>query len=239
MKFVKIQREEFLRRYFHYSYDEHVLILGPTGSGKTRMALDALGVVSNEKNPAIVFAMKPKDKTLTDFAEAHEFMTIPSWPPHFSAKWKPKKPQGFLLKPSHNMRDIQWTRAHHYDVFREAILDSYAKGNRIIFADETYSLTNELPLGDELVTVWTKGRSMNTAIWAASQRPAYIPTWAYSQSSHFFISWDPDKRSRKRYEEISGVDPEIIRAGTEALEEYEWLYVKAAGRQSVVCIVGK
>jgi hypothetical protein len=35
------------------------------------------------------------------------------------------------------------------------------------------------------------------------------------------------------------VDPEIIRAGTEALEEYEWLYVKAAGRKSTVCIVSK
>jgi hypothetical protein len=78
---------------------------------------------------------------------------------------------------------------------------------------------------------------MNCTLWAASQRPAYIPTWAYSQSTHFFIAYDPDKRSRKRYEEISGVDPEIIREGTEALEEYEWLYVKAAGRKSVVCIV--
>jgi hypothetical protein len=80
---------------------------------------------------------------------------------------------------------------------------------------------------------------MDTALWAASQRPAYIPTWAYSQSTHFFISYDPDKRSRKRYEEISGVDPDIIREGTEALGEYEWLYVKAAGRRSTVCIVSK
>lgn len=239
MKFLKIQRREFLTRYFHYEPDEHVLILGPTGSGKTRMALDALGAVSSEKNPAIVFAMKPRDSTLEEFAEAHDFQTVAFWPPALSKKWRPKKPKGYLLKPPHNMRDIYWTRQKHHDVFQEAILDSYAKGNRILFADETYSLTNELQLGDELVTVWTKGRSMNCAVWAASQRPAFIPTWAYSQSTHFFISYDPDKRSRKRYEEISGVDPEIIREGTEALEEFEWLYVKAAGRRSVVCIVSK
>lgn len=238
MKFVKIDRSEFLSRYFHYDYDEHVLILGPTGSGKTQMALDALGVVSRPENPAIIFAMKPKDGTLERFSAAHEFQTIRHWPPP-TTKWRPKKPPGYLLKPPHNMRDIQWTRQKHYDVFHEAIIDSYAKGNRIIFADETYSLTSELPLTDELVTVWTKGRSMNTSLWAASQRPAYIPTWAYSQSSHFFISYDPDKRSRKRYEEISGVDPEIIRQGTEALDEYEWLYVKAAGRKSTVCIVSR
>lgn len=238
MKFLKIQRNEFLTRYFHYDYDEHVLILGPTGSGKTRMALDALGAVSSEANPAIIFAMKPRDKTLEGFAKLHDFRTVAFWPPPIS-KWRPQKPQGYLLKPPHNMRDIYWTRAKHHTVFQEAILDSYAKGNRILFADETYSLTNELHLGDELVTVWTKGRSMNCAVWAASQRPAFIPTWAYSQSTHFFISYDPDKRSRKRYEEISGVDPEIIREGTDALEEYEWLYVKAAGRQSTVCIVGK
>jgi energy-coupling factor transporter ATP-binding protein EcfA2 len=239
MRFVKIQRQEFLTRYFHYSPDEHVLILGPTGSGKTQMALDALSVVPSEKNPAIVFAMKPRDKTLEGFAEKNEFQTVGVWPPPISAKWKPKKPRGYLLKPSHNMRDIHWTRQHQHDVFQEAIIDSYAKGNRILFADETYSLTNELQLSDELVTVWTKGRSMNCTLWAASQRPAFIPTWAYSQSTHFFISYDPDKRSRKRYEEISGVDPDIIREGTEALDEFEWLYVKAAGRRSTVCIVSK
>jgi hypothetical protein len=238
MKFVKIQRQEFLTRYFNVTPDEHVLILGPTGSGKTRMALDALAVVSRKENPAIIFAMKPRDATLDRFAKANDFQTVRYWPPAVS-KWRPKKPVGYILKPPHNMRDIQWTRQKHYEVFQEAILDSYAKGNRIIFADETYSLTNELPLSDELVTLWTKGRSMNATVWAASQRPAYIPTWAYSQSTHFFISYDPDKRSRKRYEEISGVDPEIIRAGTEALEEYEWLYVKAAGRKSTVCIVSK
>lgn len=237
MKFVKIQRGEFLRRYFHYEYDEHVLILGPTGSGKTQMALDALAVVAIPKNPAIIFAMKPRDATLSNFAEVHNFQSVAYWPPPISKKWRPKPPNGYLLKPPHNMRDIYWTRQKHHDVFQEVILDSYAKGNRILFADETYSLTNELQLGDELVTVWTKGRSMKCTLWAASQRPAFIPTWAYSQSSHFFIAYDPDKRSRKRYEEISGVDPEVIREGTEALEEYEWLYVKAAGRKSTVCIV--
>lgn len=238
MKFVKIDRWEFLTRYFDCKSDEHVLILGPTGSGKTQMALDALSIVSRKENPAIIFAMKPRDKTLEGFAKKNEFRELRFWPPPVS-KWRPEKPNGYLLKPPHNMRDIYWTRQKHYDVFREAILDSYAKGNRILFADETYSLTNELPLTDELVTVWTKGRSMNCTIWAASQRPAFIPTWAYSQSSHFFISYDPDKRSRKRYEEISGVDPDIIREGTEALEEYEWLYVKAAGRKSKVCIVSR
>lgn len=239
MKFVKIDRWEFLRRYFDVKPDEHVLILGPTGSGKTKMALDALSVVSRPENPAVVFAMKPRDKTLDGFAKDNEFQTVSFWPPPISKKWRPKKANGYLLKPPHNMRDIYWTRQKHHDVFREAILDSYAKGNRILFADETYSLTNELQLGDELVTVWTKGRSMNCTLWSASQRPAFIPTWAYSQSSHFFISYDPDKRSRKRYEEISGVDPDIIREGTEALEEYEWLYVKAAGRKSTVCIVSR
>lgn len=237
MKFVKIQRQEFFTRYFAYEYDEHVLILGPTGSGKTKMALDGLGVIAREKNPAIIFAMKPRDRTLDDFAKQHNFAEIRVWPPAISKKWRPRKYDGYLLKPVHNMRDIYWTRQHHHDVFQEAILDSYAKGNRILFCDETYSLANELQLSEELVTVWSKGRSMNCAIWAATQRPAFIPTWAYSQSTHFFISYDPDKRSRKRYEEISGVDPEIIREGTEALEEYEWLYVKAAGRKSVVCIV--
>lgn len=234
---MKIERHEFLTRYFDYTPDEHVLFLGPTGSGKTKIALDALGVVSRPECPAIIFAMKPRDKTLEDFAKVNDFREVSHWPPVLT-KWRPRKPYGYLLKPPHVLRDIYATRDMQYHNFREAIIDSYARGNRILFADETYSLTHELGLNDELVTVWTKGRSMRCALWAASQRPAFIPTWAYSQSTHFFISYDPDERSRKRYEEISGVDPKIIRAGTDALGEYEWLYVHAAGRRSKVCIVG-
>jgi energy-coupling factor transporter ATP-binding protein EcfA2 len=236
MRFTRIDRWEFLTRYFDYSPDEHVLFLGPTGSGKTKIALDALSIVSKPKTPSIIFAMKPRDSTLDNFAEVNHFREVRSWPPPMSV-WKPRKPPGYLLKPQRIKKDIYGTRKLQYTAFKEAILDSYERGNRILFADETYSLTHELPLTDELVTVWTKGRSMRCALWAASQRPAYIPTWAYSQSTHLFVSFDPDARSRKRYEEISGVDPKTIAEGTEALDEFEWLYVHVAGRKSRICIV--
>jgi hypothetical protein len=180
--------------------------------------------------------MKPRDETLDNYADANNFREVAIWPP-MPSPWKPSKPNGYIVKPAHDLRNIHATRNRQEDVFRECVLDSYAKGHRILFTDETYSLTNELHLTDELVTVWTKGRSMDCVILAASQRPVYIPTWAYSQSTHFFISWDPDKRSRKRYEEISGVDPELIDQGTRALGEYEWLYIHAAGRRSKLCIV--
>lgn len=236
MRFTRIERWEFLTRYFNYTPDEHVLFLGPTGSGKTKIALDALSIVSRPKSPAIIFAMKPRDETLDTFAKTNEFREVSSWPP-LPSIWKPRKPPGYLLKPRRVPKNISETNALQYAAFREAILDSYERGNRILFADETYSLTHELPLTSELVTVWTKGRSMRCALWAASQRPAYIPTWAYSQSTHLFVSYDPDARSRKRYEEISGVDPKIIAEGTESLDEFEWLYVHVAGRKSRICIV--
>lgn len=235
-KFLRIDRTEFFTRYFSPDKGEHILILGPTGSGKTQLILDMTGIISRPKRPALIFAMKPRDATLDNFAEVNNFKETKIWPP-LKAPWGTTKPNGYIVKPHQIPKDIDATELIQYRVFKEAILDSYAKGHRIIVADETYSLTNELGLGKELVTVWTKGRSNDCVIVAASQRPVYIPTWAYSQSSHFFIAWDPDKRSRKRYEEISGVDPELIAQGTQALEEYEWLYVRAKGRRSELCIV--
>jgi hypothetical protein len=121
-----------------------------------------------------------------------------------------------------------------YRIFKAAILDSYRRGNRILFADETYSLTHELNLEKEMITVWTKGRSMGTAIWGASQRPAFVPMWMYDQAEHLFIAYDPDQRAQKRYGEIGGVDPKLIVTVVKTLQQHEWLYIRRSDRAIAV-----
>jgi hypothetical protein len=134
------------------------------------------------------------------------------------------EPSFWTLWPKHS-KDFRADRVYHYEVFQHALLHSYNEGNRWIFADEIYSLCAELKLDPELIHIWSKGRSMKTAIIGATQRPAFVPKWMYSSALHLFLWRDNDVDARKRYAEISGVDPKRVLALTDGLRHRECLYI--------------
>lgn len=228
-----IDRQEFLDEYWEYEPGEHVTILGPTGTGKTFLAQQLLEVTATPELPAVTIVMKPRDETVEKWSKTQHYRMVKDWPPQFTERFR-KKPPGYILKPDHDF-DPVIDNPRHRAIFRRAILGSYKKGNRIIFADELFSLCQEMRLSDELIAVWTKGRSMEAGVWGASQRPSHIPLWAYSQATHLFIAYDPESRAQERYGEISGVDPQLVISGMERLDGFQWLYVNQ--RQRTICIL--
>lgn len=223
----RFDRDNFIKERFRYKPGEHVTILGPTGSGKTTLAYQLLDNVTTPKLPGIVLVMKPRDSTAKIFNKVLEYRIVRHWPPNPSI-WIAGKPRGYTLWPRHTF-DPQKDDDILYREFRRAILDSYRKGDRIIFGDEVYGLSKELGLDRELVTLWSRGRSMGTALWSASQKPTHIPLWAYSMAEHLFLHYDPDLRARKRFDEIGGVDPDLVRAEVSRLDKHEWLYIRRDG----------
>lgn len=220
-----------------YRPGEHVSIIGPTDSGKTYLAHQLLGVTATPQLPAIDLVMKPKDQTSKKFARSNRFRIVRDWPVSpVESVWRPKKPAGFVVWPKHKF-DPDFDDTEHNEIFRRAILDSYKRGNRILFADEMYSLTRELQPGltREVVAVWTKGRSMGCGLWAATQRPRDVPQHMYSAAEHLFLAFDPNKKSIERYGEIGGVSPKIVESVTSALPKRHWLYIRRSDR--TMCVV--
>lgn len=229
-------RKTFLTEVWDYAEGEHVTVLGPSGSGKTHTAYQLLQHSVREDLPGIVLVMKPRDVTATKWSKTLNFPILRDWPPpKTKALFSDRKPRGWTVWPPHT-HDPAIDDPRHRAFFRRVILDSYKKGNRILFTDETMSLEEELNLSKELRTVWSKGRSMGCGILAASQRPANISRLAY-QAHHLFLSHDGDEDAQRRLSEIGGaVDSGQVRWILPQLKKYEWLYVNRD--QRAMCIVG-
>lgn len=235
-EFTHFDRKTFLEQVWDYEPGEHVTILVPSGGGKTYLGMQLLQRSFSEECPAIVFVMKGKDETIDEWTPRLKLKRVPDWPPPAVKRLvSTSKPKGWILWPPET-GDPDIDEPRHRAVFRRAIIDSYRRGDRIIFADETYSLEEELSLSRELRMVWTKGRSKDCGLWAASQRPAYISKWAY-QAHHLFLGPDPDEDTQRRLSEIGGaISPGKVRYGLTQLKKHEFLYVNRDERG--MCIVG-
>lgn len=227
---------EFLDEVWDYRPGEHVTVLAPSGGGKTHLSYELLEVTARPDLQAIVFVQKPRDETVDKFTKKTGFRIVRQWPPPVNQRLR-SKPPGWALWPKTTF-DPDVDESRQFAIFKAAIADSYRRGDRILFADETYSLENELPNGGLtkwLRTVHTKGRSMRCGVWSASQRAAYINRWAY-QAHHLFLGLDTDDDAQRRLSEIgAAVDKALVREVIAGLRLHEWLYIHRDSR--TMCIV--
>ena len=233
-------REEFLSRRWRYRPGEHVTIIGPTGSGKTYLGWQLLERTASREMPAIVMMKKPRDYTTARFAAKLHFRTVRDWPPLYSI-WKDNDPPGWVVWPRTRFDDVRADRARKSFIFRKVMAAAYRGGGifrkrpRILIVDDAYGLIHLLDLEDEAIETWTEARSMGEGFWSFFQKPSHVPLWAYSQAAHLFLFNDPDKRSRERFAEIGGVDPETVRDTVMSLDRHQALYIRRDGPR--MCIV--
>lgn len=228
-------RDRFLREVWRYERGQHTSFIGPTGSGKTYLALQLLARSVSEELPGYITVMKARDKTVGDFLRDHEgWKRTLSYPPPPSVPGM-KRPLGWAVWP-HHTNDPEADDVRHEQIFDRMHRGLYVKGDNIIFDDEVVSLVREMNMKRNLTRIWTKGRSIGSGLWGATQRPAMVPLEMYDQAQHLFLGNIKDKRSQDRFGEISGVDPELVVHVVQKLPKFHWLYIRQ--EEGLMCVVG-
>jgi hypothetical protein len=202
-------------QYFKREFElgEHVTILGHTGSGKTSLAFPVLSL----RKYVIMLATKQKDPLLTKAKD---------WGFHVvrDGRYDPRIfPRTIVWPPIEKRSDIpmqQWTI---YSVLDR--IYSKSKGSTTLYIDEVSYVAERLKLKAILADLWQQGRSNDTSMVAATQRPYYIPQEAYQSATHIFMAREIEKRNLDRLKEISGgVDKELLKYTLQTIPKHDFIY---------------
>lgn len=222
-----LSRQEFLDEYFRYEPGEHLLIVEPTGGGKTHLAYQTLDAAMRQHPELSVLSLMPKpaDPSTVAWAKALNLQETPVWPPQ--RKLFSPKPAGHVLWPPHVMSLSPAARREKIgEVLRAGIDAQYRRGKSITFIDDAHSAAVFMKLNEHLEELLVNGRAGGAAAWMALQKPSGsqatggVSSFAYSSATHIFLGRDNDQRNIKRFGEIGGFDPGEVEAIVRNLRLY-------------------
>ena len=211
MSLLELDRAEWLDSYFDYNPGEHVVIIEPTGGGKTFLAYQMLAEVMRRHPEVSVASLmpKPSDPSTVQWMHALDLRETPTWPPQ--RKLFQPKPAGHVLWPKHRMDLPPAERREEVGrVLRAGLDGQYKAGNSITLVDDAHSAATYMKLNDHIEEILVNGRAGGAAAWLALQKPSGtvnaggITTYAYSSPTHFLFGKDTEERNLKRLSEMGG-----------------------------------
>lgn len=228
MSLLELDRQEWLDNYFDYEPGQHVLIVEPTGGGKTHLAYQMLGTVMRRYPhlSTVSFMPKPRDPSTVAWAKALKLQETPAWPPvrkPFAAK-----PAGHVLWPRHRMDLAPAQRREEVGKVLRAGLDAqYKQGDSTSLIDDAHSAATYMGLNDYIEEILVNGRAGGASAWLPLQKPSGtvnaggITSYAYSSPTHLVFGKDTDARNLRRLSEIGGgIDPARVEAIVRNLRLY-------------------
>jgi DNA helicase HerA-like ATPase len=159
--------------------DEHVAILGCTGSGKTTLASWVLSKSPFDRMPYIAIDYK-NDELLSQIRRIKELeISDPI----------PEKPGLYVIRPLPS--DI--------DEMEKWLWKVWERGHTGLYIDEAYLLPNK----EAIKNILAQGRSLRIPVIAASQRPVDVPRSIFTEASHIAVFRLNDRRDKKTVGEFT------------------------------------
>ena len=195
---------------------EHVTLIGPTGSGKTHMAL----ILAQMCQYSLIIATKRRDPLLSEVKQRHlvteDLSTDVMWthenrPLHRRVMFWPRFPEKMTSK----QRIIAQA-----SMIRKALDWSDRTGGWAVVVDELMWLTRNLRLDREIESVYFQGRTQGVSLIGCAQRPSHVPLLAFSQATYLFLWQSSDKRDLERLREISAGFPKGMI--DESVRQLDW-----------------
>jgi len=200
---------------WEWAQGEHITIIGPTGSGKTRLAR----ILLRRRQFVVVLGIKNRDSELYGPFEREGYQLVRSFDP---------EPGGdierVLFAPRTELKGKEG-RTYKSKRFRQVLHDVYDAGGWCVYADDIQYMADQLALATEFEELWILGRSEGVSLVASSQEPVDIPVMAYGQARHLFLFNNDDRRRADRMAELVGLNREVARDTILRLPEHEFLYV--------------
>lgn len=216
--------EEFIAS-FEWQQGEHVGLIGPTGSGKTTLALALLPF----RKYVVVTGTKPRDDTMTQLLK-QGYTLCRDWDSSLDPTIHPRRllwpdvsAKGMRVKDTDDIEHKMLVKQHK--VFKRAMARIYRDGKWCIFIDELWWWVHMLKMERTIRVFLQQSRSLRISLVVATQRPAFVPLEVYDQSTHLFFFRDNDERNLKRISGISWLSANLIRSTVARLDRHEVLYV--------------
>lgn len=213
MEFV--EWDELLRR-MSWDQGEHVMLIGPTGQGKTTAAHALLEERERRDGWVLAIATKPMDKDMLRLANRSGYKVIRDWPPEFSPANR------IILWPRFSGDE---DKQHQKETIERAFADIFSRGGYCLYLDEISWLSDELSMDSWLSTLWAQGRALKITVVGGNQRPRNIPVIAYSSATHVLLWRTNDQDDLRRIGGLGVFDKTRIQQRVADLPEFHFLYM--------------
>lgn len=214
----------------HFKQGDHTTIIGPTGAGKTHIALE----IAELRTYVLFIACKPRDPLIAELRAKGYHQTSKMEVPYVDGKPVYKR---VVYWPRFSEKETKGDQQVEQELQSKAVRKAFAyartNGSWALVIDEGTWVCRDLKLQRTADSMWFQGRTLNVSVIMCAQRPAWVGQYALSQADHLFLFQTAHREDAKSLRDIAGVDGDTVRAVVAQLDakNHECLYIATRQRE--------